>query len=227
MYAVLCDPTDGSAIWAADRLRIRLGDVRLVHIDAFGLSTRLTLSLDEGRETASALLPDGSEFGPGTVGALLNRATRPPCAAVGRADAAYAAEEMMAITLAFLAAFGRAAVNQPHPAALAGREPGTAGWLKLAVIAGLSAWPWRMNEDGFAPLPSAASQVLVIGDAVFGCPQDLAPRAVALARLAGLDLLGINLAPDGRAVGATAVPDLSIGGEAGADALAALLMERA
>jgi hypothetical protein len=48
-----------------------------------------------------------------------------------------------------------------------------------------------------------------------------------MAELAGLDLLGLDFDAAGLVVGATPVPDLRLAGEAGADALAALLAGRA
>jgi hypothetical protein len=227
VFAVLCDPADRSALWAADRLRARLGDVRLVHLDVLAFARPFALTIDAEGVGAAAKLPDGTPFGPGSVAALLNRALRSPRPPIGGADAAYAAEEMAAATLAFLAAFGPAAVNRPDPAAFAGRQPGAPAWLTLAALAGLPAAPWRMDASGFAPLPPVAARALVVGDAVFGLPSALALAAVSLAQLAGLDLMGLDLAADGRVVGATATPDLSLAGEAGADALASLLAGRA
>jgi hypothetical protein len=227
VFAVLCDPADRPALWATDRLRARLGEVRLVHLDALAFARPFVVTVDGEGLAASATLPDGTRFGPGSVAALLNRALRPPRPAIGGADAAYAAEEMAAATLAFLAAFGPAAVNRPDPASFAGRDPGPAGWLTLAAIAGLPTAPWRIDADGFAAPPPAASQALVIGEAAFGLPGAQAAAAVSLARLAGVELMGLGLAADGRVVEATAAPDLSLAGEAGADALAALLAGRA
>ena len=227
MYAVLCDPADGAALWALDRLRARLGRVMLVHLDALAFSPAAEWRIGPQGVRASVALPGGQVFEPGIVRAVLNRAHRPPRPAVTGSDAAYAQEEMAALSIALLAAFGSAAVNAPHPLSLAGRDPGMPGWLHLAALAGLPTMPWRMeDEQGLRPMPPPARHALLVGDAVFGLEPALAAPARAMARLLGLDLLGLDLAEDGRVMGATALPDLSLGGASGADALAALLQAR-
>lgn len=227
MYAVLCDPADGAALWALDRLRARLGRVMLVHLDALALSPATEWRIGPGGAQASVTLPGGQVFGTGTVRAVLNRAHRPPRPAITGPDEGYAQEEMAALTIAILAAFTTAAVNAPHPLSLAGRDPGMPAWLHVAALAGLPTVPWRMDEQGLHAAPPPARQALLVGEAVFGMEPGLAAPARAMARLLGLDLLGLDLTEDGRLVGATVLPDLSLGGAAGADALAALLQSRA
>jgi hypothetical protein len=223
MYAVIGDLGDQSALWAADRLRARLGDVRLIPTDLLALTPDFHLTIEGEAVAAAFTLPDGTAVGPATCQGLLNRVTRPPAVAAAPSDAAYAAEEMTAITLAYLAAFGPRVVNRPDPASLFGRELGPQGWLHLAALAGLPAAPFRLDDGGAQPLPQSAAQVLVIGGHVFGATGAMATRAVDLAQMAGVQILSLALAADGRVVGATAQPDLSLAGEAGADALAELL----
>lgn len=226
MYAVIGAPADRVAVWAADRLRSRLGRLLFVPSGLLALGRDLRLSIDADGEAAALTLADGSAFGPATVAGLFNRVVQPPQPVLGGADAAYAAEELWAISLAFLGAFGARVVNRPDPASLAGREYGAEGWRHLAALAGLPALPVRLDARGSAPLPPAVGQLLVIGDRVLGSCPALAGRAHDLARLAGLDILGLYFAADGRLLSATAAPDLSAAGDAAADALAALLRGR-
>ncbi|GGC71028.1 hypothetical protein GCM10011504_55980 [Siccirubricoccus deserti] len=228
MFGVICDPAaDPAAAWALDRLRRRLGEVVLVHPDLLGLAPRFSLRLDDEGQEAALTLPDGRLFGPPGIRAVLNRVAQPPRALLGGADADYAAEELSAAAVALLATFGRGIINAPHPAGLAGRDRSSAEWLHLAALAGLPAVPWRIGPGGQAPLPPAATGALVIGSVAFGVPRPLIRAAVAMTDLAGLDLLGLTFDAMGRVVGATPLPDLQIGGEAGADVLAALLRARA
>lgn len=225
MHAVICDPGDRAGLWAADRLRARLGDVLLVSTGLLALAPfHMTIGSDgaEGDE-AAILLPDGRAFGPQTCAGFLNRVAQPPKPALAGADAAYAAEEMVAITLAFLAAFGEPVVNRPDPSALAGRDPGVAQWLRLAVIAGLPTAPFAMGDGPPGPLPPEAARMLVIGDRVLGGPVPHRARVHDLAGLAGLRIMSLSLAADGAVIGGSAMPDLSMAGEAGADALAELI----
>lgn len=223
MYAVICDPRDRSALWAADRLRTRLGDVRLVPTDLLGLTPDLYLSLEGGAIDTAFTLTDGTPIGPATCRGLLNRVTRAPAVAARSADAAYAREEMTALTLAYLTAFGPRVVNRPDPGSLFGREPGPQGWLHMAALAGLPAAPFRFGGAGAEPLPPMTGQMLVIGYHAFGASGPIATRAVDLAQLVGVQILSLSLAADGTVVGATSLPDLSLAGEAGIDALAELL----
>ncbi len=223
MYAVICDPGDRSALWAADRLRGRLDDVRLIPADLLALTPDFHLLLEGAAVDAAVILPDGTAVGPASCRGVLNRVTRTPTVAAGTADAAYAAEEMTAITLAYLAAFGPRIVNRPDPASLFGSEHGAQGWLHMAALAGLPASPFRLSATGPEPLPPMAAQILVIGNHAFGAAGAMATRAVDLAQMAGVQILSVALAADGTVVGATALPDLSLAGETGADALAELL----
>lgn len=229
MYAVICEPSDRCALWAADRLRVHLGEVRLVSVDLLALTADFQLSIGDAAQggadgdCASILLPDGTRLGTDTCRGVLNRVSRAPRPAVAGQDAAYAAEEMMAIALAFLAGFNGRCVNRPDPSALAGRDPGAQGWLHMAALAGLPAVPFALGEASPRPLSQPVSRLLVIGERVFGGPAALGELAYDLARLAGLSLMSLSLDAAGMVVGVSALPDLSLAGEAGAGALADVL----
>lgn len=226
MHAVICDPgLDPSAAWATARLRERLGDVLLVHLDLLGLAAGFALEIDDAGFRAGLTLPDGRRFAPARGAAVLNRVARPPRALVQGPDADYAAEEVSAAAVAFLTAFGRRIVNAPHPSGLAGRERRPAEWRHLAALAGLPTRAWQAG-DAAAPAP-APRQGVVIDGMAFGLPDALADAACALARLADLDILGLAFDAAGRLTGATQLPDLRIAGAPGIDALAALLAARA
>lgn len=224
MYAVICDPGDRSALWAVDRLRTRLGDVRMVPMDLFGLGGRLRWNL-ESRHAPQALLvlPDGSEFGTRGCRAVLNRARAfPQRAASTGADAAYMSEELAAISLAFLAAFEGRIFNRPDPLHPAGRQLSTAGWRQLAARAGLPAAEVSLGCVAARPVP-VALRSLVIGTRVFAPEPRVARLSRRLAALSGHAILGLGFSAEGALCDATPLPDLTVAGEAGADALAELL----
>lgn len=229
MYAVICDLDDRAALWAAARLRPRLGDVRLIPLDLIALTPELVLSLGErgdgrgGDGGTSILLSDGTRLGPQTCHGILNRTSRAPQPPVGSGDAAYAAEEMMAIALAFLASFGTRCFNPPDPASLSGRDYGPQGWLQMAALVGLPAAPFALGDRRPEPALPPASSVMIIGKQVFGAAAPLHSRALELACLSGLSLLSLSLDAAGRVTGVSALPNLSMAGEPGADALARLL----
>lgn len=223
MYAVICDPGDRSALWAVDRLRARLGEVRLVAMDLFGLGGALHWQLEAGAAPSASLrLPDGGEFGTRSCRAVLNRAQAFPRVGGSDADAAYVREELAAISLAFLAAFGARIFNRPDPLHPGGRLLSTAAWRRLAARAGFPAAPVVVGGTA-APTPPVVHRSLVIGEKVLAAEPAIAGLSRNLAALSGHSILGLGFSAEGALCEATALPDLSWGGEAAADALAELL----
>lgn len=223
MYAVICDPGDRSALWAVDRLRARLGEVRLVAMDLFGLGGALHWQLEAGAAPSASLrLPDGGELDTRGCRAVLNRAQAFPRVSGGDADAAYVREELAAISLAFLAAFGARIFNRPDPLHPGGRLLSTAAWRRLAARAGFPAAPVVVGGTA-APTPPVAQRSLVIGETVLAAEPAIAGLSRSLAALSGHSILGLGFSAEGALCEATALPDLSWGGEAAADALAELL----
>lgn len=226
-YAVLCDPEDRPALWAAHRLAQHLPGLRVVPSDLLALSGDLAIVIGTDRDEARFTLPDGAVFGPMGCRAVLNRMAHPPRIAATAADAAYATEEMAACALAFLAGFGARALNRPDPQSLAGVASDPARWVQLAHLAGLPAMPLRLDDAGM-PVPSPTmAAITVIGDRAFGPFPALHDRACDLARMLDLTLMGIGLDAGGRVTGGTPLPDLSLAGDRGIHALARLMEDAA
>jgi hypothetical protein len=113
------------------------------------------------------------------------------------ADQEYAAIELHALVLSWLAGLPCRVINPPAPGALAGPDPGPLGWLTLAARAGLRTRAACVTSDPCAawpgePVVAEGWTALVIGDRVLGSPPpEGAAACVALARLAGCEVLAL------------------------------------
>ncbi len=147
-----------------------------------------------------------------------------------RGDAGYVQEELNALLLSLLTCVAPVSVNRPTASGLYGAWRSPAEWTVLAARAGLAVSPIRLSDRPGPDCPgpdrptAVAGRVLVFGGHVFGAPVGEDAQAYArLARLAGTELLGIDVHPDGdhRTVfgGADPLPDLRVGGEAFLDRL--------
>lgn len=244
---VLCEPADGSALWAAAGLRRRTsGPVDVVTGamlgSALGWEHRLRgddaevdITLADGRHITSEARP------------VLNRLLSVPTerlAAVAGPDLEYARQEMQALFLSWLHALPGPMLNRPSPQFLGGHWRHPSQWAVLAAGAGLAAAPFRQSADdppelamlppaprradtGWLPAAPPPVTVFVVAGRVVPprpLPGDLGEGCRQLAKLAGDELLGIDLqlGPSGtwELVTASSVPDLRSGGEPLLDALA-------
>ena len=235
MLVVLSHAADRPAHWVAARLRSRRRQrVELVLVESLGepgTVWRHTLG-GAGRGTEVALA-DGRVLRTGDVDVVLNRLLEPPVGALGHAveaDADYARSELTAFAASWLRALAPRVVNAPTPQGLCGAWRSPLQWRSLALAAGLPAARLSCDSaDPAAALPVYGAEpgmtVLAVGgDALVGeMPGPVRAAARRLAQRTATPLLGLRFATGWGLLDATPYPDLSLAGEAGVDALAAVL----
>jgi len=235
MLVVLSHATDRPAHWVAARLQARRRQrVELVLVESLGepgTVWRHTLGRD-GRGT-EVVLADGRALRTGDVDVVLNRLMEPPVGALAHAvpaDADYARSELTSFAASWLRALSPRVVNAPTPQGLCGAWRSPLQWRALALAAGLPAARLHCDSaDPAAALPPFGSEpglaVLAVGGDVLvgGMPAPVRAAARRLARRAATPVLGLRFASGWGLIDATPYPDLSLAGEAGVDALAAVL----
>lgn len=237
MWLVLCLEADAAALWAhAELERQGLKPLELVtdrdlagatwdhRVDGSGVRTRVTLA-------------DGRSIDSDRVTGALNRFfALPPrlLADVEPADFEYAAGEMSALVVSWLAGLGRRAINPSGTRGLAGAWRSSAEWAALAAEAGMPASPVVIGEEpryapdgwhAWPPLAMVPEDVIVVGRAVFArrrLGERLRLACHRLAELSETPLLGLRFATDVRGNGrryggrrlaaVTPLPDLRAGG---------------
>ena len=184
MIAVLADLADGEAT---------------ALVDAWGSEAAL-LGVDDLSRPGWA--GDFPHAGPAFVVDGLTRATRDLTGVLVRlpavrpehlphidsADREYAAAEMTAFLAYWLSALECPVVNRPTPTLLMGPAWTVARWLALARDLGIAA----AREPG----GRADRWVTAAGDQAFPADDPAGPAAAALARQAGVSLLGLGFARD-------------------------------
>jgi hypothetical protein len=241
MWLVLCDDLDTSARWVYEELLKRSLAVEFIPASALAHAVRLVHRVGPGATTAELLLADGRRVTSTKVRATLNRMLGPSSSPEwGRGpDSEYAMQEMLSLYVSLLRCLPGPILNPPSAQGLSGRLRYTPEWYVLAARSGFATRPFAVSsEDGFddsrdrevAPGTAARMHnVIVAADEVFGDPLSQADRAAAceLARLAGLQLLGLHLATgsDGATwfEAADLYPDLRAGGVPLIDHLAQLV----
>lgn len=236
MIAILCEAPDASALWAAGALQARgLAPVVLNDLDLAAIQTwRHTVGAAGAR--SELRLPNGTRLSGGEIRGALNRLTYLPRAwssRIGGADRDYAVQEMYALYLSWLHSISGRKLNPPVPQGLCGNVRHPSAWTALAYRAGLPVKPFKQSsrDDPMAfwhqPADRDTQFVIVLGRRAFG-PAHIVGRyedeCVRLARDSGCPLLGVEFESDSggrwRFCGATVMPDLRLGGDALADALA-------
>lgn len=234
MWLVLCSPGDRPALRAACGLRDRgLSPLAVVSIEALLLAPVWEHRIGrDGTASSFVRLHDGRTIDGGAVAGVLNRIAELPARTAGTGpDRDYTQQERVALLLSWLASL-RNVINDATPQGLAGAwlAPAYAQW--LAARAGLAVFPDRyrgLHEPGLAQGAGLTRLSLVVLDGhVFGLPvpEHVRRSCVAFAGLAATRLVGVDLArsPAGWIfVASTPLPDLSIGGPALLDALAAAM----
>lgn len=235
---VLCDAGDTSALWAIAALQERGIAVDVVTAAALAAATRWEHRIEGTEVRTSVALPDGRVLASDTQDAVLNRLSYVPTGRIDRvagADRDYAVQELNALFLSWLSGLPGRVVNRPTPQGLGGNMRHPSAWRALGREAGLPVATWAQSQDDdpdrlWLPRDDVLT-VHAVGPRIVapdGFPAHIAAGCRALARRAGETLLGIDFAAraDGSTwelVGASPLPDLVRGGEALADALAALL----
>lgn len=236
---VLCEEYDHAAVWAADRLRARGWDVDLMAGAALAAAGQWEHRVGAGGNTISIRLADGRRIGSDAPIPVLNRLSYLPGALLhrlGGPDRDYALQEWYALYLSWLHALPGPVVNRAVPAGLCGAWRHPSQWTQLSARAGLPVRPYRQSHRddpmiamaaAMAPAPLTA---FVAGGRVVAPTLAVALHAPcrALARMAGVVLLGIDFAPapgggSWEFIGASVTPNLISGGEPLIDALAAAL----
>jgi hypothetical protein len=238
-WLVLCSAGDASALWVYERLRARgRAPVAVLFVEALN-QAGVRWEQRVGRADASLTLAtgDGRVVRGREVGAVLNRLTVPPLYVLGAADPAdrdYARSELTAFAASWLRTLAARVVNAPDPHGLCGRWRQPLEWRALAGRAGLPCAPLRLASEGpdmpapwgLADEPGTATVLSVDGRLLRAGVPDAVHRAggclsrMARTRVLGMRFAGVDPAREGwRFLDATPYPDLSIGGEAGVEAL--------
>jgi hypothetical protein len=234
---VLCDICDTAALWAAAQLQARGLPVDIVFPQALGAALRWEHRV-EGQTASFALtLADGRVMSSDAPSPIVNRLSFVPLDRLrqtGGADYGYAMQEMFAAYLSALHAWPGAVINRPTPQGLCGNLRHPSVWATLGARAGLQVRAWSQSAAdppgaAWAYQPSDATAFVVDGRYVAGAnlPAELGAPCVELARLADVELLGVDFqrGADGgwELVGASPMPNLTLGGEPLIDALAEAL----
>jgi hypothetical protein len=184
---------------------------------------------------------DGRWIRKDTIRRVLNRLVSVPYAPLllaHPADREYASQELTAFFLSWLYALSLAVINRPTPQGLAGQWRHRSEWLWLVAHAGLSTPRYQQTSQdspagqggqGLVIADTSVHTVFIVAGHVVGAavPPHIRSACQRLAGLGQTPLLGVDFT-NGAArswtfAGATAMPDLRLGGEALLDALAGAL----
>ncbi len=237
MALVLCDIGDTAALWAAAQLQARGLPVDIVFPQALGAALRWEHRVQGRTASLTMTLADGRMVSSDAPSPIVNRLSFVPLDRLRQmagADYGYAMQEMFAAYLSALHAWPSAVINRPTPQGLCGNMRHPSVWATLGARAGLQVRPWAQSaadppSAAWAYQPSDATAFVVDGRYVAGAglPGELGAPCVELARLANVELLGVDFqrgAGGGwEMVGASPMPNLALGGEAMIDALSEAL----
>lgn len=232
-WLLVASGQDASALWAWRVLGARGHRCEVVLTEALELpDVHWRHRVATGGADVEITLSDGRRLKTGDFDAVLNRVITPPLtllARMGWEDSAYARSEQIAFSISWLRALAPLVINPPAARGIAGAWRSALEWRVQARTAGFEVEPLRVDSrdpQSLAAFPLTPPDVLVLGEEAFGAasPSQRA-AAVRLARATGTPILGLWLtdshAP--RLTMATPHPDLTLGGEAGVDALERLL----
>jgi hypothetical protein len=142
-------------------------------------------------------------------------------------------QEMTALFMSWLSAVPAPVLNRPAAQGLCGAWRHPSEWAVLASRAGLPTFPFHQSEQldvpvgrRLSPPDSPLHTAFVVAGRFVGppLPPAIADASIALAELAGVELLGLEFAAVPASpwtfAGASPQPDLRLGGQALLDALA-------
>jgi hypothetical protein len=231
MWMILSSGNDTSARWAFQSLKT-LGVAPLEWVETESLLDTRMWEHRIGADGVSTniVLPNGRAVAHSEVKGVLNRMTGPPpnqAQLAVAADREYAQTELTAFYLSWLYAMPCRVVNRPTPQGLCGRWAHQSEWVTMAAEAGLPVVPYRQTAEdpplaGYGSLAPAHGQgvsAVVLGERVFGyqLPQAFESGCARLAKIAKLDLMGVNFVQHGGGLAfasATPMPYLETGGMA-------------
>lgn len=225
MILIIAEPADLGALWLRSQLARLLADpvevvtpAQLVY--APSILHRLTSRCSNG----DLRLSDGRTLRMSAVRGMINRMGAVPTAHLHAADAAerdYAASELHAFLLGWLASFDCPVLNPPSPESLAGPSHSRMSALHFAAIGGLGCRPISITTMAPQPLEQAPTQSTVVHFVLDGqvigpiLPAAMRDAMVAFARLWGTRLVQIEtVSVDGcnEFVRATSLVDFQAGG---------------
>lgn len=243
MWLVICETSDASALWAYEGLRRRgLAPLELLSPELLACSLRWEHRVGSRGTSLAVTLADGRQLSSEGLRGVLNRVYTVPLAMwrhAAESDRSYVQQELFAFFLSWLHGLPCPVFNRPTAMGLAGAWRSESEWVWLAAKAGLPAPVFRQTsfdrldesrgDRRLRPPTAAVRTVIAVGATTAGAP---APPAIAegclrLAGLADTTLLGIDFI-EGAAgpwtfAGASPLPELTSGGEAFLDGLAAAL----
>ena len=131
---------------------------------------------------------------------------------IAAADQTYVADEMNAFLVAWLSSLRCPVVNRPSARSLAGPGWRPEHWVRIAALLGAPVRHIEVGASGSSPGADPASVATVVGERCVGdVHHALAAQALALARVAGVDLLEVHFSGperDAELIGANPWPDL-------------------
>jgi hypothetical protein len=243
MWLVLCDANDAPAIWAHRGLVTRgLVPSELVLSRTLGTALRWKHTLDTTGSGVEIDLVDGRSIRSDDVKGVLNRLrfVPPEHMVFTRPDERdYVSQEMMAFYLSWLYALPGPVLNRPTPQGLSGQWRHISEWVWMASQAGLPVAPYRQSSDRhlltqawverLVPPDTPVRTAFVVDGRVVGpdLPAYIEAGCRRVAEAADTGLIGIEFASgavdEWTFAGATALPNLYLGGDALLDALAVAL----
>ena len=179
----------------------------------------------EAQSFVSCIDPPGAYVLVSRIGNL----TIPGAKGWGEQDDEYARNEFRALVISWLNGLGQRVIDGPGGNSLAGADGGEWRERRIALECGFALEPvYAVSRAKHAPWsgasakgdePGERAEALVVGDALFGCPDGAGDSCLRLARRLGLDTLKVRLSRGGgcwRFAGCERLPEL------GGGALAAL-----
>ena len=233
MILVLAEPADAGALWLRSQLKRHLAtEVQVVTPAGLVLARSIVHRLTSERTESCFQFSDGRTLRVSAVQGIINRITAAPTVHFARAEHAereYAATELHAFLLGWLASLECPLLNSPAPESLAGPSHSRLVALHFAALAGL--YGRRATVAADAPQPpmhTATGNVaihFVLDGQVIGplLPAATRDALILFARLWGARLVQIETVHDGgryEFVSATSVVDFRAGGGALVHAIA-------
>ena len=239
MWLVLCSEHDVSALWAYQGLQVRgLQPIQLVTTEMLPHSRQWSHKLNGSGVSISITLSDGRVIDNNQIHGVLNRVTHVPLQHLTSApDYEYATQEYTAFFMSWLHSLPQPVFNAPDAQGLCGAWRHISEWVSMAAAEGLPTAVYKQTSDDdidesielrrLFPPSTPRVNVIVVGSHLIGpaMPPGIREGCLQLARLAGTQLLGIELAAETAGAewafaSATPLPDLCSGGEPLLDALA-------
>lgn len=226
----MCSESDQPALWAYHKLQAAgLVPIDLVTTGALAQAKSWEHRLNHTYVQLTVELDDGRRFYGSEIQGVLNRLLAVPPGIVKHAiaeDREYAAAELTAFYLGWLHSL-QGVINAATPQGLCGAWRHPSEWAVLAARAGFKVPSFRQTSvdppqaglHSLARGPETVRHVIVLRHELYAAavPREVGLACRTLARLAAIELLGIDLleSEDGGLmfVYATPFPDLTLGGD--------------